>query len=118
MQKHYYDVLNVADNATQAQVKQAYKQLALVLEDSLRNTTPIKILIRNGLLASLRKFQKPTLVHILSNIVLNDPLKRENYDKYGTADLKDLGTMDFQEFMQSFSDFDNFVEEFLTVIGS
>jgi DnaJ-class molecular chaperone len=47
------------------------------------------------------------------SIVLNDPKKRETYDKYGTVDLEGL---DFEEFMGSFGKYDDFLTEILSVL--
>lgn len=46
--------------------------------------------------------------------MLNDPEKRSNYDTYGTADL-DFDQMNFDEFMEDFGMFEEFLEEFLAV---
>ena len=47
--------------------------------------------------------------------MLNDPKKRDNYDKYGTADL-DFEEMGFEDFMGDFGAFEDFLEEFLSVL--
>ena len=75
------------------------------------------MLTRNPPPSSSEQSQKRTQVTLHSKTVLNDPKKRENYDKYGTADL-DLDGMAFEEFMNDFGAFEDFLEEVLAVLSS
>lgn len=80
-----------------------------------RFTILIKIRARNNQCINLDKFQKLILVHFgfYRCLVLNDPKKRDNYDKYGVADLEGI---DIEDFMGSFGGFQEFLSEFLSVI--
>lgn len=49
--------------------------------------------------------------------MLNDPAKRDNYDKYGVADSEFAEFAEFQEFMGDFGLFEEFLDDFLAVMG-
>ncbi len=72
--KSYYDTLGVAKNASEAQIKKAYRTLAMKYH-------PDKT---QGDKASERKFREISEAYE----TLSDAKKRKNYDIYGTADPK------------------------------
>lgn len=47
--------------------------------------------------------------------MLNDPAKREHYDKYGVAESEFAEFAEFQEFMGDFGLFEEFLDDFLAV---
>ena len=52
----------------------------------------------------------------MSDAVLNDPAKRDNYYKYGVADSEFAEFAEFQEFMGDFGLFEEFLDDFLAVV--
>jgi preprotein translocase subunit Sec63 len=81
----YYEVLGLTKKATQIEVKQAYKQLALVLFSLSRNIILTKIKINKKPKLNLHKYLRHIQVYFSLLKVLNDTKKRDNYDKYGCA---------------------------------
>jgi DnaJ-class molecular chaperone len=80
----YYEVLNLTKKASHSEIKQSYKQLALVHFLLIsRNFILIKTKISKWPKLNFTKYQKLIQVINFLTIVLNDPKKREKYDLYG-----------------------------------
>ncbi len=92
----YYEILGVSRNATQEEIKRAYRRLAKEYHPD-RNP---------GDKEAEEKLKKINEAYS----VLSDPEKRANYDRYGTADFQRID-MDgfselFREFFRGFGGFD------------
>jgi len=72
MAKDYYSVLGVDKNATQEEIKKAYKKLAKKHHPDMNK----------GDETSAEKFKE---INEAAS-VLGDPKKREQFDRFGTAD--------------------------------
>lgn len=94
--RDYYDVLGVARSATEAEIKKAYKKLALKLHPDRNQDDP----------DAEDKFKECSEAYQ----VLSDQQKRARYDQYGHAGLEgqagfsDVGDI-FSHFNDLFSDF-------------
>lgn len=71
MEKNYYDILGISKNASQDELKSAYRSLAKRYHPDV-NKDP-------GAEEKFKEIQE-------AYAVLSDPQKRETYDRYGTAD--------------------------------
>ncbi len=71
MAEDYYKTLGVSRSASQAEIQQAYRKLARKYHPDLNPDDP----------SAAKKFQEVQKAFE----VLNDPQKRENYDRYGEA---------------------------------
>ncbi|MEM4734697.1 MAG: DnaJ domain-containing protein, partial [Candidatus Thorarchaeota archaeon] len=91
----YYSILGVSRNATQEEIKSAYRRLAKELHPD-RNP---------GDKAAEERLKLVNQAYE----VLSDPEKRANYDRYGTADFQGInmdGMSDlFRRFFEGFGDF-------------
>ena len=71
MDKNYYDVLGISKNATEAEIKTAYREMAKKYHPDISKEENAE-----------EKFKEVQEAYS----VLSDPEKRANYDNYGTAD--------------------------------
>jgi molecular chaperone DnaJ len=94
----YYNVLGVPRNADEAEVKKAYRQLALKYHPD-RNP---------GNKEAEEKFKEASEAYE----VLRDPEKRDLYDRYGFDGLKRTGFSGFAGFEDIFSSFGDIFEDF------
>ena len=73
MKKNYYDTLGIAKSASEAEIKKAYKKLAMQYHPD-RNTGDKK---------AEEKFKEVNEAYQ----VLSDKEKKKNYDQFGSADF-------------------------------
>ncbi len=90
-ERDYYEVLGVTNNATNDELKKAYRKLAIKYH-------PDK---NQGDKAAERKFKEAANAYG----VLSDPKKREMYDLRGSAGLEDMGYHGFESSSDIFSSF-------------
>lgn len=92
MDKKYYEILGVSEDATQDDIKKAYRKLAM-------NHHPDR---NPGDLNAIESFKKIQEAYE----VLGDPNKRVNYDRFGKADSSSFfNSTPFEEFFDSFFQF-------------
>lgn len=84
-QKDYYQVLGVEKNASQDEIKSAYRKLAKKYHPDLNKDNP----------EAAEKFKEVNQAYE----VLGDEKKRQNYDQFGTADGS--GGADFSDFFKN-----------------
>jgi molecular chaperone DnaJ len=96
--KDYYSILGVPRNATQEEIKRAYRRLALKYHPD-RNP---------GDKEAEEKFKEISEAYE----VLSDPEKRAIYDSYGYSGLKSSGYRGFEEVSDIFKTFSDIFEEF------
>ncbi len=99
-ERDYYEVLGVSNNATNDELKKAYRKLAIKYH-------PDK---NQGDKTAERKFKEAANAYG----VLSDPKKREMYDLRGSAGLEDMG---FQGFESSSDIFSSFGDVFGDIFG-
>jgi len=97
-QRDYYQVLNVSKQASESELKKAYRQLALKYH-------PDK---NSGDQAAEEKFKEAAEAYE----VLKDPEKRQIYDQFGHEGLKGRGFSGFQGFEDIFSSFGDVFQDF------
>jgi DnaJ-class molecular chaperone len=78
-----------------------------------RNIIPIKTRIRKQPSLSSETSRKLIQVRQGFNIVLNNPEKRDIYDKYGVVDDELNNFTEFEEFMGDFGFFEEFLDDFM-----
>jgi len=96
--RDYYEVLNVDRNASDADLKKAYRKLALQYHPD-RNP---------GDSAAEEKFKEAAEAYG----VLTDPQKRQLYDRFGHQGLEGSGFSGFSGFEDIFSSFGDIFEDF------
>jgi molecular chaperone DnaJ len=96
--RDYYEVLNADRNASQTDLKKAYRKLALQYHPD-RNP---------GDTAAEEKFKEASEAYG----VLSDPKKRELYDRFGHQGLEGSGFSGFSGFEDIFSSFGDIFEDF------
>jgi molecular chaperone DnaJ len=96
--RDYYEILNVNRNATDDELKAAYRQLALKYHPD-RNPDDK---------SAEEKFKEAAEAYE----VLRDPQKRSLYDQYGHAGLENTGFQGFGGFEDIFSSFGDIFEDF------
>ncbi len=102
--RDYYEILGVSRNATQDEIKSAYRKLALKYHPDRNKNDP----------QAEEKFKEATEAYE----VLSDPEKRAIYDRYGKAGLNGTGFGDqtygykaYTDFSDIFGDFSSIFEE-------
>jgi len=93
----YYEVLGVERNATEEEIKKSYRKLAMQYHPD-RNP---------GDKDAEERFKEAAE----SYEVLNDPSKRETYDRYGHEGLSNTGFQGFSGFEDIFSSFGSIFED-------
>ncbi|MBW2123221.1 MAG: DnaJ domain-containing protein, partial [Deltaproteobacteria bacterium] len=101
VKKDYYEILGVSRNATEDEIKKAYRRLALQYHPD-RNP---------GNREAEEKFKEAAEAYE----VLRDPQKRELYDLYGHEGLKGTGFTGFRGFEDIFSSFSDIFEDFFGI---
>ncbi|MGB9630309.1 MAG: molecular chaperone DnaJ, partial [Thermodesulfobacteriota bacterium] len=96
--KDYYKILGVSRNATEEEIKKAYRKIAMQYHPD-RNP---------GNKEAEEKFKIASEAYE----VLRDPEKREIYDRYGIEGLKGTGFTGFRGFDDIFSAFGDIFEDF------
>ena len=96
--RDYYETLNVSRNASETELKAAYRKLALQYHPD-RNPNDKK---------AEEKFKEAAEAYE----VLRDPQKRSLYDQYGHAGLENSGFSGFGGFDDIFSSFGDIFEDF------
>ncbi len=96
--RDYYEVLGVPRNASEEQIKKAYRKLALQYHPD-RNP---------GDKDAEEKFKEAAEAYE----VLRDPEKRSLYDRFGHEGLRSSGFQGFTSFDEIFSSFSSIFEEF------
>ncbi len=96
--RDYYEILGVPRNASEEEIKKAYRKMALKYHPD-RNP---------GDKEAEEKFKEASEAYE----VLRDPKKREIYDFYGHEGLKGTGFTGFRGFDDIFSSFSDIFEEF------
>ena len=96
--KDYYKILGVSTNATEEEIKKAYRKVAMQYHPD-RNP---------GDNEAVEKFKVASEAYE----VLRDPQKREIYDHYGIEGLKGTGFTGFRGFEDIFSAFGDIFEDF------
>jgi molecular chaperone DnaJ len=98
IKRDYYEILGLSRNATEDEIKKAYRRLALQYHPD-RNP---------GDREAEDKFKEAAEAYE----VLRDPQKRELYDLYGHEGLKGTGFTGFRGFEDIFSSFSDIFEDF------
>ncbi len=103
MKKDYYEILGVSRNASQEEIKRAYRRLARQYHPDLRP----------GDKKAEERFKEISEAYE----VLSDPEKRAIYDAQGHSGLHDRGYQGFSDVEDIFSAFSDLFEEFLGNFG-
>lgn len=101
--KDYYRILGIAKDASAAQIKKAYKNLAKKYHPDLNK--------EEGATEKFKEINEAAAV-------LGDPRKREHYDRFGTAEFgHDAAGFDFRDFAGFGFDFDDIFDQFFAGMG-
>ncbi len=103
VQKDYYDILSVAKSATGADIKSAYRKIALESHPDRNPDDP----------KAEKRFKEASEAYQ----VLSDPERRRIYDAYGHDGLKGQGYQGFSNFEDVFSSMGGIFEEFFNFGG-
>ncbi len=98
--RDYYEILGVSRNATEEEIKKAYRKLALQYHPD-RNP---------GDKDAEERFKEAAEAYE----VLRDPQKRQLYDQFGHEGLRGAGFQGFQGFEDIFSSFGDIFQEFFS----
>ncbi|MDH4265734.1 MAG: molecular chaperone DnaJ [Deltaproteobacteria bacterium] len=98
VKRDYYEILGVPRNAQEAEIKKAYRQLALQYHPD-RNP---------GNKETEEKFKEASEAYE----VLRDPEKRDLYDRYGHEGVRRMGFSGFTGFEDIFTSFSDIFEDF------
>lgn len=105
MSKNYYDILGIKKTATPKEIKKAYRTLAMKYHP---DTNPDDTTAE----AKFKEINK-------ANVVLSDPVKKQNYDILGTADGQSRTTYpysgnpgSFEHIFRDFGGMDEFLRQF------
>jgi molecular chaperone DnaJ len=101
--RDYYEVLNVDRNASNTDLKKAYRKLALQYHPDKNPGDP----------AAEEKFKEAAEAYD----VLSDPQKRQLYDRFGHQGLEGSGFSGFSGFEDIFSSFGDIFEDFFGLGG-
>lgn len=104
--KDYYEILGIKKEASQDEIKKAFRKLALKYHP---DANP------NSKEEAEKKFKEIGEAYA----ILSDPEKRARYDQYGTADTPDFGAgFDFRDiFDEGMDDFGSFSDVFESFFG-
>ncbi len=103
IRRDYYDVLGVARDAADGEIKKAYRKIALECHPDRHPDSP----------DAEKKFKEASEAYQ----VLSDPEKRRVYDAYGHEGLKGQGFTGFSNFEDIFASMGGIFEEFFNFGG-
>ena len=93
MDKNYYDILGVSKNASESDIKSAFRKLSKKYHPDVNKEAGAE-----------EKFKEINEAYS----VLSDPEKKQMYDTFGTVDPNDMGGGGFDPFSQGFDPFSMF----------
>ena len=93
MDKNYYDILGVSENASESDIKSAFRKLSKKYHPDVNNEAGAE-----------EKFKEINEAYS----VLSDPEKKQMYDTFGTVDPNAMGGGGFDPFSQGFDPFSMF----------
>ena len=93
MDKNYYDILGISKNASESDIKSAFRKLSKKYHPDVCKEKDAE-----------EKFKEINEAYT----VLSDPEKKQMYDTYGTVDPNDMGGQGFDPFSQGFDPFSMF----------
>jgi len=103
VQKDYYEILGIQRNATDSEIKSAYRKIALASHPDRNPNNP----------EAEKRFKEASEAYQ----VLSDAEKRRIYDQYGHDGLKGRGFSGFSTFEDIFSSMGGIFEEFFNFGG-
>lgn len=102
MAKDYYEILGVSKDASQEEIKKAYKNLAKKYHPDINKDSEAE-----------GKFKEISE----AAAVLGNPEKRKHYDQFGSADGQDFSGFNFRDFAGQGFDFDDIFEGLFSNFG-